>query len=129
MVTLDFYGCAPDALSDPSQVRRVMLEAAGAMGATVIGDAFNHFAPFGVSGVIIIAESHLAIHTWPEYGFAAVTFETCGASIDPWKGLPILREAFEAERVSQFEIKRGLFEVAPGTLPHKAQAMIGTASR
>lgn len=127
MVTLDFYGCAPETLADPRRVRAAMLDSARAMGATVVGDSFNHFEPHGVSGVIIIAESHLAIHTWPEYGYAAVTFETCGNSIDPWKGLPVLREAFEADRVSQFEVKRGLFEVAPGALPHKAQPLVAAA--
>jgi S-adenosylmethionine decarboxylase proenzyme len=125
MVTLDFYGCRAETLDDPARVRTSMMEAAQAMGATIIETSFNHFEPHGVSGVIIIAESHLAIHTWPEYGYAAVTFETCGQSIDPWKGLSVLRENFESERVSQFEVKRGMFEVAPGTLPHKIAAAAG----
>ncbi len=119
VVVLDFYGCEPRILQDAALLENMMLKCAKVMGATVIKSSFNNYNPYGVSGVVIIAESHLAIHTWPEYGYAAVTFETCGKKIDPWRALPLLEKSLKAERCSHLEMYRGLFDVPSGSLPHK----------
>ncbi|MCD6386217.1 adenosylmethionine decarboxylase, partial [Candidatus Sumerlaeota bacterium] len=76
VVVLDFYGCEREVLRDAERLKHILLESARVMGATVVDSKFTTYNPEGISGVVIIAESHLAIHTWPEYGYSAVTFET-----------------------------------------------------
>ena len=85
-----------------------MTEAAVKCGATVIQKCFHMFSPYGVSGVVIIAESHLAIHTWPELGYAAVDLFTCGESCDPKIAYDFLKEAFESTQSSYSQLKRGI---------------------
>lgn len=119
VAVLDFYGCDNGILNDEDKLKEIMLESARLIGATVVDTMFSTYNPAGVSGVVIIAESHLAIHTWPEYGYAAITFETCGKKIDPWKSLGYLQEKLKSERCSQIEMFRGLFDVPAGALPHK----------
>jgi S-adenosylmethionine decarboxylase len=76
----------------------------------VVAKNFHRFEPYGVSGVIIIAESHLAIHTWPEYNFATVDVFTCGDKINPWTAFDFLENAFKADRSESVEIPRGMVE-------------------
>jgi len=109
---VEYHGCAPEFLNDVEHVRHSMVEAARATGATIVGELFHHFSPHGVSGVVVIAESHLAIHTWPEYGYAAVDLFTCGDEIDPYKGFALLKEALGASRSEVEEVYRGRFESA-----------------
>ena len=85
-----------------------MVTAAVDSGATVLGESFHHFSPQGVSGVVVIAESHLSIHTWPEYGYAAVDIFTCGTSVEPEKAAEVLIEKLGAKNHSLMEIQRGL---------------------
>ena len=109
-ILIEFYDCQSDILTDRDRIRQYMLEAARHAGATVISDTFHHFKPDGVSGVVVIAESHISIHTWPEHRYAAVDVFTCGDSVDPW-GVPrYLQEKLQAKNVSSMEIKRGLFQ-------------------
>jgi S-adenosylmethionine decarboxylase len=89
-------------------VREAMLSAARESGATVVTDVFHQFNPHGVSGVVVIAESHIAIHTWPEHGFAAVDVFTCGKSIDITVIRSILQDAFQASDVSERAFARGI---------------------
>ena len=119
VVVLDFYGCEREVLRDAERLKHILLESARVMGATVVDSKFTTYNPEGISGVVIIAESHLAIHTWPEYGYSAVTFETCGKNIDPWKAFGYLERELQAKRCSHVEMYRGLFDVPEGTLPHK----------
>ncbi len=84
-----------------------MVESAQNAGATVINSTFHHFSPFGVSGVVVIQESHLAIHTWPEFQYAAVDLFTCGESVDPWISFDFLKKAFLAQTHSAIEMYRG----------------------
>lgn len=84
-----------------------MLGAAEAMAATVVSDQFQQFEPMGVSGVVVISESHLAIHTWPEHHYAAVDFFSCDDDLDLELARDHLAEAFEAERVEHEEHERG----------------------
>ncbi len=115
---VEFYGCDPEALNDVKGIEKTMVEAAEEAGATVVKSVFHLFNPHGVSGVVVIAESHLAIHTWPEYGYAAVDLFTCGESVDPWIAFEKLKEKLDAEHMFTMEINRGqLHDVA--VLQHK----------
>jgi S-adenosylmethionine decarboxylase len=97
-------------LNNPGFLRQVMVDAAVACGAVVLGDSFHHFNPQGVSGVVIIAESHLSIHTWPEHGYAAVDVFTCGTTVKPEKAAEVLIEKLESRNHSMVEIPRGVME-------------------
>jgi S-adenosylmethionine decarboxylase len=82
---LELKGCDREVLNDISFLREALLAAAVGAGATVLGESFHQFKPQGVSGVVIIAESHVCIHTWPEYGYAAADIFTCGSTVHPEK--------------------------------------------
>ena len=103
----EMSGCDPALLSDLKHITQAMLGAAEASGATVITHNFHHFSPLGVSGAVIIAESHLAIHTWPEYRFAAVDLFTCVDRVQPRKALLLLKEALRCEDLEILEYERG----------------------
>lgn len=105
-VLVEFMNCDPQLMNDVAGIERDMVAAARAAGATVINSTFHHFSPYGVSGVVVIEESHLAIHTWPEYGYAAVDLFTCG-DMDAWISFDKLKECFKAKSYSAIEIKRG----------------------
>lgn len=79
-VLIEFYGCPSDIMEDNALIEQYMREAADYSGATIVESVFHHFNPYGVSGAVIIEESHLTIHTWPEYGFASVDVYTCNCS-------------------------------------------------
>jgi spermidine synthase len=106
-ILVEFNGCCPEILNDVAVIEESMVEAARKAGATVIQSSFHHFSPFGVSGVVVIQESHLAIHTWPEYGYAAVDLFTCGETVDPWVSFDHLKTAFKAANHSSIEMYRG----------------------
>jgi len=106
-ILVEFSGCAAEILNDVSLIETGMVDAALKANATVINSTFHHFSPFGVSGVVVIQESHLAIHTWPEYQYAAVDLFTCGDTVDPWKSFDHLKAVFQAKNYSAIEIGRG----------------------
>lgn len=110
-ILVEFYGCSTAILNDVPLIESSMLKAAKESGATIISSVFHHFSPFGVSGVVVIQESHLAIHTWPEYRYAAVDLFTCGYSVNPWTSYEILKTAFEADHGSAIELNRGQLEL------------------
>lgn len=115
-ILVEFYDCNRDILNGEEQIRDILLEGVRRSGATIVSDTFHTFSPHGVSGVVVIAESHVAIHTWPEHGYAAVDIFTCGETIDPWTIQKFLEDEFEAGNVSSMEMKRGLF---PEKVSHK----------
>lgn len=80
---VELHGCDPEALKSIDLIREAMVSAAREANATIVGVSFHEFSPFGVSGVVVIAESHLTIHTWPEYRYAAVDIFTCGDTLKP----------------------------------------------
>jgi len=105
-ILVEFMNCEPHIMNDVAAIERDMVAAAQNAGATVINSTFHHFSPYGVSGVVVIQESHLAIHTWPEYGYAAVDLFTCG-EMNAWTSFDFLKEAFGAKSYSAIEMKRG----------------------
>ncbi len=106
-IIAEFYDCDSDILKDTEQVETYMKRAAIECGATIVESAFHTFNPFGVSGVVVIAESHLAIHTWPEYGYSAVDVFTCGDEVDPHVAVESLKEALKAGSIKMVEMPRG----------------------
>ena len=107
-ILLDLRACDNALLNDVAEVRRAMLDAAVAANATIIGESFHAFSTIGVSGAVIIAESHLTIHTWPEYGFAAVDIFTCGATLRPDRAVAVLIERLRCGESKQWEVQRGV---------------------
>ena len=128
---LELFECDADALSSLHTVKTSMLEAANRARATIVNHVFHEFSPFGVSGVVVIAESHLAIHTWPEYRFAAVDVFSCGEVLQPQLAAEYLAERFTAGRISVVELGRGLLarEVAEESRPALAAALPKVAGR
>lgn len=107
-VLAEFFDCDPNVLNNLELIEQHMGDAAVECGATVVQKCFHMFNPHGVSGVVIISESHLAIHTWPELGYAAVDLFTCGESCDPKVAYEFLKKAFNAGNSSFSELKRGM---------------------
>ena len=109
-ILAEMYGCPFEVLNDIRKVEDIMVNAALEAGAEVREFVFHKFSPQGVSGVVVISESHLAIHTWPELGYAAVDVFTCGEKVNPWDACNYLAELFGADYVNASEIKRGILE-------------------
>ncbi len=107
---LELKDCDREVLNDLSFIKGILLAAASEAGATVLGESFHQFNPQGVSGVVIIAESHLFIHTWPECGYAAVDIFTCGNSVKPEKAAQKLIRELGAKSHSILEIQRGILD-------------------
>ena len=103
-------GCDPKIISDVAKVQQILVKAAEMAGANVWAVSFHKFPPTGVSGVVVISESHISTHTWPEYGYGALDFYTCGDTVDPEKGLFYAVEAFGASSSHITEITRGIDE-------------------
>jgi S-adenosylmethionine decarboxylase len=106
---LELFDCDLDAINNVETVKGTLIEAAKRAQATIVDVVFHEFNPFGVSGVVVIAESHLSIHTWPEYRYAAVDIFSCGDILQPEIAANYLVEQFGAERTSVVEMQRGLF--------------------
>ena len=106
-ILVEFFDCSAEIMNDVIIIEQSMVNAAKEAQATVINSTFHHFSPYGVSGVVVIQESHLAIHTWPEFRYAAVDIFTCGTEVNPWIAYDFLKTAFEAKHGSAMEINRG----------------------
>jgi S-adenosylmethionine decarboxylase len=117
-ILAEFYECDTAILNDVEKVELYMKRAALECGATIVNSVFHAFNPHGISGVVVIAESHLTIHTWPEYGYAAVDVFTCGDTVDPWIATSTLKELFKAANIKTVELKRGELK-SKGVLHHK----------
>ena len=105
---LELRECNPELLDDLPYIRDVLKGAATEVGAHIVGDTFHHFQPQGVTGVLAIAESHICIHTWPEYGYAAADIFTCGTSFDPRSAARVLVDRLESKDHSVTELRRGV---------------------
>lgn len=116
---VELKDCNPEILKDLSRVKEVLVSAAKEAKATIVDVSFHEFNPFGISGMVVIAESHLSIHTWPEYAYAAIDIFTCGDVIKPETAAHYLIERFESKNPSIVEMKRGIISCANEKLPHK----------
>jgi len=105
---LELKDCNHELLNDIAYLKTALSEVATQIGATVVKDSFYQFTPQGVSGVVIIAESHISIHTWPEHNYAAVDVFTCGDVIEPKNADKPLTEKLKAGSATYIELKRGV---------------------
>ena len=104
---IELQDCDADRLCDVAAIRALMLAAVAEAGGTYVTDVFHHFAPHGVSGVIVIAESHVTIHTWPEHAYAAVDVFTCGEKFQHPIFVDRMRSGLAAKGLRQQTVQRG----------------------
>lgn len=119
LLLAEYQNCDPVVLNDVDKIRAMMLEAAEVSGATVLSHSFHKFSPHGISGIVVISESHIAIHTWPEHGFAAVDIFTCGTKVDSWAACRHLEKTLGSSETAVREIPRGeSFDLNAKTATH-----------
>lgn len=104
---VEMWGCNGN-INAPGVIRKALEEAVRRANATLLDLRVHTFNPHGVSGVAVIAESHISIHTWPEHGYAAVDIFTCGEKSRPEAALEVFREVLKPKRMEVIEIKRGM---------------------
>lgn len=109
---VEYHGCDTAVLNHVVRIENAMRAAADAAGATVVTSTFHRFSPQGVSGVVVVEESHLSIHTWPECGYAAVDFYTCG-DCEPVMAHEYLARALGAQRSEVITVRRGMYPSGP----------------
>lgn len=107
-VIAELWGCNEEKLNDMKLIEETFVNAALKAGAEIREVAFHKFAPQGVSGVVIISESHLTIHSFPEHGYASIDVYTCGDRIDPNVAADYIAEALEATTRENIEVPRGM---------------------
>lgn len=105
---IELYGCDAEILNDCEKIKEVMTTAALLANAHIVGSTFHRFNPHGISGVVIIAESHFSIHTWPEYKYAAIDIFTCGEDMRTDLAYTYMIEHFKAKSSTMLEMKRGM---------------------
>lgn len=109
-ILIEFYECDSKVLKDTKLIEQYMRKSAEIAGCTIVESVFHEFNPYGVSGAVIVQESHLTIHTWPEHNYAAVDVFTCGGEVNPWKACEFLEEKLVAKKSESTEIPRGVLE-------------------
>ena len=105
---LELKDCDRSILNDMDALRSCLMQAASECGADVLADSFHRFSPQGVSGVVVIAESHLFIHTWPEHGYAAVDIFTCGTKVKPEIAAELIMAKLASKNRTIIEMQRGI---------------------
>ncbi|HHT9114208.1 MAG TPA: adenosylmethionine decarboxylase [Candidatus Wunengus sp. YC65] len=108
-IILEMWGCCKDTIDNVEVVKEILVKAAESVKATLVDVVCHRFSPYGVTGVAILAESHIAVHTWPEHGYAAADIFICGSTINPRNAASYMAEAFYAKETSFLELKRGDF--------------------
>ena len=120
-VLVELRDCDATALNDLRIVESALIDAARRISATIIGHAFHQFSPQGVTGVVIIAESHICIHTWPEHGYAAVDIFTCGDTSGLEDATEHIAKAFGSQDRAVVTLQRGQFDSSVSA-PTRAEA-------
>ncbi|ABR54800.1 S-adenosylmethionine decarboxylase related [Methanococcus vannielii SB] len=110
-IILELWGCEKQALDDQPGVEKMLVNAVKACGATLICVKTHKFSPQGVTGVAVLAESHISIHTWPELGYAAMDVFTCGEHVIPEDTIPEIRNFLKPDKVEVIDIKRGIVDI------------------
>jgi len=108
---VELYSCDQKLINNKDEIETIMRRIATLCETTIIDTKFHHFSPHGISGVILIAESHLTVHTWPEYGYVALDFFTCNIELDLITNLDIIKKLFKAKNAKATVINRGLFPI------------------
>lgn len=105
--TLDFYGCNNTLINSCEFIEKTLLEATKLMRLTIVNATIHSFSPIGVSGVIVIQESHIAIHTWPEHNYASIDIFTCNDRYNLENGIAHIQKAFQANHLEEQDLARG----------------------
>jgi S-adenosylmethionine decarboxylase len=116
---IELFQCDSTLLNDVKTLEHHLRAAVQLSGATVIQPFFHQFSPHGITGVVVVAESHFALHTWPEYGYCAVDIFTCGDTVNGHVALDYLKENLGAANASVMEIKRGVLDLPQSEIRHK----------
>lgn len=119
-VIIELWGCS-DVINDADHVKTAMVDAVRAANATLLNIYVHTFSPQGVTGVAVLSESHLSIHTWPEHGYVAADVFTCGATTNPQAAAEVLAQRFEAKQSVVTELQRGVFPQSPKRVPSKVR--------
>lgn len=123
-LVVEYTGCSRDILDNSEVLEQSLTEAVRRAGATIVNCTFHRYNPQGVSGMVVIAESHMSIHTWPEYGYAAVDFFTCGDECDPRKAHEYMMGALECKSADVRELKRGMPSEQDEHIRHKQASQL-----
>ncbi|MYD36783.1 MAG: adenosylmethionine decarboxylase [Dehalococcoidia bacterium] len=126
-VLVELRDCNADALDDLQNVESTLIDTARRIGATIIGHAFHQFSPQGVTGVVIIAESHICIHTWPEHGYAAVDIFTCGDTSRLEEATQHIADAFGSQDRSVVTLQRGQMDASVSAVTRSEHDLAGVA--
>ena len=125
---LEYSDCDQAILNNSQLLEQYINEAVRESGATIVRSVFHRYNPQGVSGVVVIAESHFSVHTWPEYGYAAVDFFTCGSSVDPYKAHEYMQKKLRAKDAQVMEVKRGIPSATDEIINHKTTGQTVSAA-
>ncbi len=126
---IEMYECNREHINDAHKVEEALVNAVNISGAKMVESVIHQFNPHGISGVIVIEESHFSVHTWPEYGYCALDIFTCGEEIDYYSALQYLKKEFKAKNLSVTEMKRGMLDL-PIKLLHKPKTQeVNNATR
>ena len=104
---VEFNNCEEVEIDNSNFIRKIFLQAAKLGEVTIVNECFHEFSPYGVTGVLVIAESHMSIHTWPEYKYVAVDIFSCGDKIDFDKIIDHLKNKLKCKNSSSININRG----------------------
>lgn len=118
-IIIDMWGCCKDIIGDVDLVRNILTHAAMTAKANLVDIVCHQFSPYGVTGVAILAESHISVHTWPEHEYAAADIFLCGKIINLQEAVLFISKAFMARKTSTLQLERGkcLPERLPGGIP------------
>jgi S-adenosylmethionine decarboxylase proenzyme len=123
-ILVELYECDQKLLNNHAKIQDLFVSSAKMAKATVVTSEFHQFNPYGVSGAVIIAESHLTIHTWPEYGYAAVDVFTCGEEVDPWVCVKEIVRVLKPKSHTALEMRRGTLKLPSKDLKHKPELVM-----
>lgn len=104
---VELYECNSEKINNTNFVKETLLEATKIANLSVVKTVLHNFNPIGVSGVIVIEESHVAIHTWPEYNYVALDFFTCNTSYNLSESIKYIKNKFNSKKIEIKELKRG----------------------
>jgi S-adenosylmethionine decarboxylase len=126
---VELYGCDPELISYRDKVEAVLLEAARIAKAHIVKYDFHNFSPTGVSGMIIISESHFSIHTWPEHSYAAVDIFTCSETVNERAAIDYMSRSFKAKRIEVCELRRGVLAEIKNIVNEKKMVVLCSSDK
>jgi len=118
-ILLELFDCDGEILNSERKVSYILRRSAEIAKAHIVGDFFHKFNPHGISGILVISESHFSIHTWPEYNYAAVDLFSCGDSLNMKGAIDFIKESFKSKKSTSLELKRGVLNLPPDKIEYK----------